>query len=289
MNKKDLLSFISINEEQSFTKAAEKLHITQPALSKRIARLEEQFGSNLLDRSHKQIRLSEAGKIFQQHAYKLINSINNCETEINNLQNTVSGSLRLGVSHHIGLHRLPQHLQKFTEIYPDVQLKISFVDSEKAYEMISKNELEVALATLSPNDNPSITSINIWDDPLAFVCNKQHPLRYKQRIKYADLCAHPAVLPSEDTYTGQLVQRRLLQSNCSLEHLIETNYLETIKMMTSIGIGWSVLPTSMLSNELTELPLPGDSLHRKLGVIHSKNMILSNVSKAFIDILPLSL
>ena len=156
MNKADLHSFITLAQEQSFTKAAEKLHITQPALSKRIARLEAQLNCTLLDRNNKSISLNQSGAVFLIHAHSLISAINNCETEIHNLEHSVSGQLRLGVSHHIGLHRLPSYLQQFTEQHPEVELKISFVDSEQAYDMIINNQLELALATLAPIEPENI-------------------------------------------------------------------------------------------------------------------------------------
>lgn len=284
MDSKSLTSFITVCQTRSFTKAAEKLHITQPALSKRISLLEAELGSQLIIRHGKQLKLSQAGTVFLKHAQQLIHAINNCQTELSNLEQYVQGSLRLGVSHHIGLHRIPPFLKSFTKRYPDVHLNIQFVDSEQAYNMVANGELEIALATMAPEKPQSITEKHIWHDPLGFFASSEHKLANTNKLSLATLSQHDAVLPAQKTYTGRLIEQLFKQQHLSINHFIETNYLETIKMMTSIGIGWSVLPLSMASDELHKLPLNDIKLKRDLGLIYNNDFILSNAATAFINI-----
>lgn len=285
MDQASLHSFIQVAKERSFSRAAEKLHITQPAISKRIANLEQELNCQLFDRIGKDIQLTNSGRLFLHHASKLLEAMDDCITALHNLDNSISGELRLGVSHHIGLHRLPPYLRKFSQQYPRVQLKISFVDSEKAYQMVNNGELEVALATLAPEHKLHIEQKCVWNDPLTFMVSDDHKLAYinqRRPLQLTDLAEHPAILPGKDTYTGQLIQQHFHQEKIAISHFIETNYLETIRMMISIGLGWAVLPRTMLNNQLRGLNIENTSLHRKLGYIHHTSRTLSNASKAFI-------
>lgn len=288
MNKIALETFIRITEENSFSRAAEKMHITQPAVSKRIAILEETLNTLLFDRIGKEVQLTLSGEILLEHSKEIIKSMNDCKTAIQNLNKNIEGILKLGVSHHIGLHRLPPYLEKFSKEFPKVQLNINFVDSEKAYQLIQHGELEIALATLSPVNIPHVAQKTIWQDPLTFVVNGKHPLAKTNEsriLSLKDLSKHNAILPGDNTYTGQLVQNLFKQENENISHNIETNYLETIKMLASIGLGWAVLPRTMLDKKLRGLHVDIQQISRNLGYIHHESRTLSNASKALLNTL----
>ncbi len=283
MDKTSLETFLILAREQSFSRTAEKMNITQPAISKRIANLELSLNSQLIDRIGKKTSLTHSGIVLQQHAKQLLQSMHDCQTAINNIEGQIEGTLKIGVSHHIGLHRLPPSLKKFSNQYPDVQLKIQFVDSEKAYQLINDGELEIALATLSPTKNKHIYQQTIWNDPLTFVVSGDHPLASEQNIQLQTLASHPAILPSSNSYTGQLVEQLFKQHDCKINYHIETNYLETIRMMVSVGLGWAVLPRTMLNRQLHGLHINNTQLTRQLGYLFHRNRTLSNASRAFIN------
>jgi DNA-binding transcriptional LysR family regulator len=288
VNKSSLESFIAIAQEKSFSRAAEKLHVTQPAISKRIATLEHSLGTPLFDRIGKEARLTASGKILLTHATEILSLMDGCKIAIQNLGEKIIGELHIGVSHHIGLHRLPPYLEKYSRLYPDVLLKIRFVDSEQAYQLILNGELEIALITLSPSELPKIQSALLWRDPLAFVVNGTHPLatRIETRpIELEELTHHQAILPGADTFTGQLVSNLFLQRELAITSHIETNYLETIRMMVSVGLGWSLLPRTMLDNRLQGIPVNTNPLFRNLGHIRHEDKTASNASLAMIKIL----
>ena len=123
--------FISVADTDSFTAAGEQLFLTQPAISKRIAQLEEQLGARLFDRIGRQIHLTEAGQALLPRARAVLREMEDISRSITNLSGRVAGKLRIGTSHHIGLHRLPPILRQFSRQYPDVQLDIHFIDSEE--------------------------------------------------------------------------------------------------------------------------------------------------------------
>ena len=290
MDRASLESFMLIAELHSFSRAAEQQHITQPAISKRIANLESILGTRLLTRHKRQIQLTHSGQVFLHHARALIEQMNDCQTAVQNTRQKIAGKLKLGVSHHIGLHRLPDFLKMFTDAFPDVQLQLRFINSEAAIGMIQTAELEIALTTLAEKPPATIYQQTVWQDPLHFVVSGSHALTAindRKKLTLEMLCGHPAILPDKESHTGQIIHRLFRQHDLTINHFTETNNLETIRMMTSIGLGWTVLPRTMLNRQLQGLILENKTpgLKRQLGYVHHKSRILSNTAQAFLHTL----
>ena len=280
-----LEAFVAVVEAQSFSEAAERIHLTQPAVSKRIAVLEEQLGCRLFDRIGRQINLTEAGAALLPRARNLLQALVDARQHIRDLSGSVSGQLRLAISHHIGLHRLPPVLKAFAARHASVALAIDFMDSEVAYEAIRQGRFELAVVTLAPDEHPKIIATPIWRDPLCLVAAPDHALTREDKINLAKLCQHPAILPGMNTYTGRMIKRIFDEDDMSFAATMTTNYLETIKMMVSVGLGWSLLPSTMLDTSLAKLNCPAIKLERQLGLIHHRDKSLSNAATAFITML----
>ena len=285
MDLANLNAFIAIAELGSFSDAAERLHLTQPAVSKRIASLEQQLGIRLFDRLGREIGLTEAGRALLPRAYQILNVLDDTRRALTNLSGEVSGRLTLATSHHIGLHRLPPLLRTFTRQYPRVALDIQFLDSEVAYEEVLHGRAELAVITLAPETREPVHAVPVWDDPLDFVAAPEHPLARNGRISLADVARHPAVFPGGNTFTHHIVQGLFEAQGLTPNIAMSTNYLETIKMMVSIGLAWSVLPRTMLDEQVARLPLPGIQLSRQLGYISHTERTLSNAARAFMTLL----
>ncbi len=125
----------------------------------------------------------------------------------------------------------------------------------------------------------------VWDDPLDFVAAPEHPLARAEAISLADVARHPAVFPGGNTFTHHIVQRLFEAGGLTPNIAMSTNYLETIKMMVSIGLAWSVLPRTMLDEQVARLPVPGIQLTRQLGYILHTERTLSNAARAFMALL----
>ena len=194
MNTADLVAFIEVARFESFSLAAEKLHFTQPAISKRVSNLEEMLGVNLFDRVGRRVQLTEAGRALFPRARQWLLDFDDIKKSVADVEGEVSGILKIGTSHHIGLHRLPPTLRAFSQQHPQVQLDIQFIDSE-AYEAVLSGDLELGIVTLPPIADNRLVAEEIWDDPLAFVAGKDHVLAQKAYIHLSDLTAHPAILP----------------------------------------------------------------------------------------------
>ena len=285
MDTQNLRAFLLVAESGSFSKAAKRLHLTQPAVSKRIAQLEAQLNVSLFDRIGRRISTTEAGEALLPHARAVHLEMQAAQQSVRDLAGEVRGRLRLATSHHIGLHRLPPLLSFFSKAFPAVQLDIDFMDSEKAYELTLQGEVELAVVTLAPSSIVNIVTRPIWLDPLDFMVQEGTQLTRKKALGLKELSQHPAILPGLNTYTGQIVKSLFEQRSLPIQIAITTNYLETIRMMASVGLGWTVLPRSMRDPSLATLPIRDARIERTLGAIHHEGRSLSRAAQAFIEAL----
>ncbi len=282
MDTQALSAFLEVADSASFSKAAERLFLSQPAVSKRIATLEDQLGRQLFDRVGRQISLTDAGRALLPYARRALHDIEDGRRALSRLSEKVEGRLSIGTSHHIGLHRLPTVLRAYTLAYPEVDLDIQFMDSEVACEAVLAGKLELGIVTLPSQPLPQLKSLLVWPDPLAVVVAPSHPLAVLKRPKLGDLAEHAAVLPDEATYTHRIVTAALTQHGLKPRIRLATNYLETLKMLVVIGLGWSVLPRSMLDKDLIALPIRELLLARELGVVWHEKRTLSAAATALI-------
>ncbi len=279
-----LTAFLAVAEEGSFSVAAERIHLTQPAVSKRIAALEARLGQSLFNRIGRSIHLTEAGQLLIPQAEALLAQADDLERRMHNMDQHVCGVLSIGISHHIGLHRLPPVLKRFCHNYPDVELDISFIDSEQAYDAVLSGKMELGIVTLPKQPTPPINAHRVWRDELVIVTHPEHPLQKKRRtVQLSELSAYPSILPNRNTFTRRIIEQAFLERSAQLSVTIETNYLETNRMLISIGLGWGVIPRSMCDESVTILSIPTLSLERALGYIYHTRRSLSNAATAIIQ------
>ena len=297
MDTQSLQAFISVAETESFSLAAQRLHLTQPAVSKRIANLEETLDIQLFDRLPRKAILSPAGEALLPRARHIITELMDIKTELASLSGDVSGTLRIGTSHHIGLHHLPHLLRQFHSAYPRVKLAMQFLGSEAACEALAQGELDIAFATLPLSNHPKLDMQAVWRDPLKFVCAHTHPLAKNKRTSMKDLSQHEAILPEANTVTFEIIENAFKKEDISLQTALPSryretismmsSYMETIKMMTSVGLGWAVLPEHMAQDkDLIQLKIGTKTLYRELGVLQRKGKTLGAAGRAFLAILP---
>ena len=279
MDIDDLRTFLLIAEGRSLSAVADQIHLSQPAVTRRIKRLEEQLDSPLFDRVGKRMLPTAAGRALIPGARQVLQQWTDTQRELSNLKANVSGPLTIGTSHHIGLHRLAPVLRHFRARFPTVALNIQFEDSEVTHQMVSDGQIELAIATLNPAGSDHLTTQAVWNDPLVFVD------RSARSASLEELSQLPCVLPGEATYTGRIVTEEFKMRGLTLKPTMSTNYLETIEMMVGVGLGWSVLPRT-LTKSLHIINLnEGLELQRSLGLITHPERVRTNAAQAFIDTL----
>jgi len=280
-----LQAFIAVAESGSFSRAGERIFLTQPAISKRIAALEQDIGARLFDRVGRKIHLTPAGEALLLRTRAVLSELEDIKRDITNLSGTIAGELSVATSHHIGLHRLPGPLKRFHETYTQVRLNLHFMDSEKACNAVARGELELAVVTLPPSADPPLRVEKIWDDPLDIVVSRSHPLAQAKRVQAAMLLDYPAILPGLGTYTREIILNSFGPLRDRIQVGMATNYLEVLKMLAAIGLGWSALPRTMIDGGLKVVQIEKMEIRRELGIVTHEKRTLSNAGQAMIRII----
>lgn len=279
-----LQAFVEVADQGSFSAAAEALYLTQPAVSKRVAQLETELEVRLFDRIGRKVSLTVTGAALLPRARRLINDAREIKRLVVDLSGEVRGRLLMGTSHHIGLHRLPGPLKRFTARFPRVELDIRFMDSEAACRAVETGELELAIVTLPPERQPNLDMLTIWEDPLAFMVANDHPLADAGELTLQQLLEHPAVLPGSTTYTRAILENAVRGAGSELRVGMATNYLETLHMLVATGLGWSLLPATVLDEQVREIRVTGIQLSRRLGAVTHRRRSLSNAATEMIGV-----
>ncbi|MCK5001636.1 MAG: LysR family transcriptional regulator [Gammaproteobacteria bacterium] len=283
MDIQNIRAFLAVSETASFSRAAEALHLTQPAVSKRIQTMERFLDISLFDRIGKSVQLTEAGQALIPGYQRILDELEESERIISNLHETTSGHLRFATSHHIGLHRLPAILGKFSKQYPDVDLELQFMDSEQACQQVLHGDIELGIVTLPSQPDKRLSLKKVWNDPMHCVVAANHSLA-AGKVTRKQLLQKPSILPSYGTYTRALINHAL-QLDDNINILIETNYLETIKAMVETGLGWGVIPDSMIDDSLKVIDIKTTKMQRELGVVFHKARTRSGPANALLQLL----
>jgi len=280
-----LRAFICVAEHQSFSMAANVLFLSQSAISKRISGLESTLNCKLFDRIGRKTLLTEAGLALLPRAHHILTAIEDSHHAIHNLTGKIAGEVKIATSHHIGLHRLPPVLKTYIHRYHDVSLDMRFLNSEAACHSVEQGEVDLAIITLPLHQHNKLSYTPLWKDPLVFVAGQNHPLCSTIPIEASELVTHRAILSAPDTYTRVILDSALAAQHVTIQTCLVTNYMETIRMMVSIGMGWSLLPNSMVTDELNVLTINGIQLSRMLGSVTHLDRTFSNASQALLETL----
>lgn len=278
-----LQAFLAVAETSSFSRAAERIYLTQPAISKRIAALEHTLGTALFDRIGRTVQLTEAGRALVERSRAILNDLEDAKRSLANLSGQIRGALSLATSHHIGLHRISQALKQFHARYPDVRLNLRFMDSEEACHAVVRGDLELAVVTLPPAPIPQLRAELVWHDPLDIVVAPSHPLAQLSTAPLRVLLDHPAVLPGPGTYTREIILKALGSLRGKIRVDMTTNYLEVLKMLAAIGLGWTALPRTMIDEYLKVVQIKNmKTIQRSLGIVTHAKRTLSNAGEAMV-------
>jgi len=284
MDTDALKAFLAIANCGSFSLAAQQLFLTQPAISKRISKLEERLNHRLFDRMGRALKLTEAGRALLPKAESILRELSEVERDIQDLSGEIVGTLRIATSHHIGLHHLPPILREFSSDHGNVNLQIEFLDSEQAHEKVISGDCELAVVTLDPNMEKQLEGHPLWKDSMYSVAANDHELSAHKQISLKTLSEYAAILPDMNTYTGRIIQERFDSAKLRIEVNMATNYLETIRMMVSVGLGWSILPKTLIDDSMKILPINDLKLSRELGIVKLRRRSLSNAASAFFEL-----
>ncbi|HQS03213.1 MAG: hypothetical protein B7Y07_03830 [Halothiobacillus sp. 24-54-40] len=271
LDHQNILAFLAVAETGSFSAAASKLFITQPAVSKRIALLEQQLGLPLFERLTRQISLTEAGAALLPAARQVRLALDDFASASMHNNQPLKGRLPIALSHYAGLHLLPAALTAFSIRYPAVLLDLQFMDSEAAILAVAQGAVRLAYGTLGQACNPHTHVTPLWRERLVPLCALRHIDEHQLTIH--KLAAQlPIILPAAQTSTRQSIDCWLMAQGITPLAVIEVNQLDSIALLVGTGIGWSVLPETLNNPHLAVIDTPNiPPPERSLGLITRAN------------------
>lgn len=247
----------------SFTKAAETLHMTQPAVTFQVRQLEEFFNTRLFDRTHNRISLTAAGERVFEYAERIIGLYNEMNIRVRDITGDVSGVLIIGASTTIAEYVLPALLGEFQNRHPDVRIRLSVSNSLGIVHMVESNTVDIGVVE-SPIANKSLAVEVCWQDQLVFICRPDHPLAGAKSVPVRDLLELPFLAREEGSGTREVISDYLAQNDLQWHDLnlsMEFGSPESVKSSVEGGLGVSIVSKATVAKELklgTLVALPLD-------------------------------
>ncbi len=286
MDINNLRAFIEVADKKSFSRTAESLKLSQPAVSKRIAALETELSAKLFDRVGRSVHLTEAGRVLLPSARQIHLELSRIENVICSMGSEVTGSLRIGTSEQIGTSHLPEALRTFRSNYPKVEIDLQFDSVKPTLAALEGGLLEIAACAL-PNRvslSSKLHRLDIWSSDMVVVTAVDHPLTTDDTVSLQLLTKCPAILPSAETATRREIDDILRNADVKANVSIEANDFDTMKTMASIGLGWACIPAYLVSDSLAVIPVDELALKHTVSVIHHNERTLSRAAQAFVDV-----
>jgi DNA-binding transcriptional LysR family regulator len=287
MDYDQLGSFLEVAKLQSFSRAAEKLFRTQPAISAQVRLLEQECGEKLFDRSGKKVLLTPAGEILCRYAEKLLGLQKEALQAIAELNQTPRGKLYIGANEATCLYVLPKTFARFKHLYPLVQISIYRNFSHKILQKVQEGAVDLGIVTL-PLTAHNMEVLPVFRDEVQVVVPKSHPLARNRRVTVAEIANHPLILPKTG-HTRVVMDRLLRDHRDHLQISMELASVETIKKFVGAGLGISLISRTYAQPEVTAgvlklIPLEGQKIYRELGLVYRRDRYLSLPAKVFIEV-----
>ncbi|HMV51593.1 MAG TPA: LysR family transcriptional regulator [Blastocatellia bacterium] len=288
MDLSQLEIFLSIAEEKSFSRAAEKMLRTQPAISIAIKRLEEELGEPLFDRSSKNGALTEAGKILLSYAQRMLNLRDEAKEAVGELRGMFRGRLTIGANESTSLYLLPPLLLEYRKRHPNIKIEVFRNVSEKIPLEVQERNLDFGFLSYDPM-NPQLQSIEIHRDELTLVVPPKHRLAKLKQIAVKDLAEEQFVAHNVKTPSRTKIFELFAQNRTPLNICIELATLETIKEFVLLNAGIAILPRLAVESEintgtLVEVLVKGMKIEKTLRLVYRREASLSHAAKSFLEI-----
>jgi len=288
MDLSQLEIFLSIAEEKSFSRAAEKMLRTQPAISITIKRLEEELGESLFDRSSKNGSLTEAGRVLLSYAQRMLNLRDEAIEAVGELRGMFRGRLTIGANESTSLYLLPPLLMEYRKRFPNIKIEVFRNISEKIPLEVSERNLDFGFLSYDPM-HPNLQSLEIHRDELVLVVPPKHRLAKQSLVTVKDLGEEQFVAHNVKTPSRTKIFELFAQYRTPLNICLELATLETIKEFVLLNAGIAILPrlaveAEISSGKLAEVPVKGMKIEKTLRLVYRREASLSHAAKSFLDI-----
>ena len=287
MDLSQLEVFLAVAREGRFSRAAEKLHRTQSAVSQSIRKLEDEIGEPLFDRSSRDGLLTDAGHVLQEYAERLLNLRNDAQEALVELRELHKGKLAIAANEFTALYLLPV-LAEFRRLHPMIKVTVQRALGSHIPDDVLRHNSELGVLTYDPQES-QLRSVVVYLDELIFVVPPSHPLAGERQVSIRQLGAESFVAHIVSSPYREKVIQTFKRHKTPLHMDIELPTLQAIKRFVAMGNGVALLPEISVENELARgelvrIPVRELRLHRKLRLVYRKSASLSHAARAFLKV-----
>ena len=289
MQIESLKVFCDLAETESFTKAGFINNVSQSATSQMITAIEKRFNTHLVERSKKKFRLTREGQMLYEYSKQIVNTYDSLHSNLQQIKDVVSGTLRVATVYSIGLHSLPPFVKRFLKDYPAVNIHVEYRHAEQVYEDVLSNIVDIGLVAY-PNNHANLAIVPLKSEPLVLVCPPAHPYSGKSDITLDQLKGANMVGFGTDTPTRKALDKVFRHQKVAVNYKASYDNIETLKRAVEIGTGIAVLPACTVEKEvsaglLCAIPFQGGTLSRPQGAIYKTTKFMTPAVKHFISVL----
>ncbi len=281
-------AFVVIAELGGFNKAADQLHITQTALTRRMQKLESYLGLKLIDRTTRHVELTAIGREFLPQARAIVNEMTSAVDHLKDMSENAKGSFTLSCIPSLTVSMVPQLIRQYANTYPDNRIRIIDAISSEVRKAVINHQAEIGIA-LHGEKHPDLIETSLFDDPLVFICRDTHPLKDRKSVSWSDMRDTGLVVVSNFTATRVLMDYQLAQHGIHLNGSYEVQHHATAINLVAAGVGCAILPSSTLNDgdrqHIVKIALKDPLVKRKVTLLRHKNTSLSPAAQAFFKLI----
>lgn len=290
MELRHLVSFTKSAERQSFTRAAEELSVTQAAISQHIAALEKELNVSLFERAGRTVIPTEAGQRFYEYAQQILNLVEEARNNLSKEKTSLRGTLQIATSTVPAETILPELLESFFHLHPDIRESVTVSDSKTAAQTVETGKADVALIGSLPEDL-HLSASPLCSDDLVFLVAPDHPLAAKKRITLKQIWDEPLILREPGSGSRRCIEQALQEQGTSLRDLkiiMEVNSNDAIRSSVQRGLGATFLSKRIVERDLSEnrlctIPVQGIQFKRQLYLVTNPDRLPTAPLRAFLD------
>lgn len=285
MELRQLRLFIEVAKYKSITKAAENMHISQPALSKSIMALENELGMTLIIRTNKTSDITDAGKVVLEYALRMTVLVDEMKTTLIDMTNLSRGQINIGLPPFNGSLFFPRVIAKFHHTFPNIELNITEYGGARVVKSVEEGEFELGVAVL-PIDEEQFSVYPIVEEEMRLVVYKDHHLSDRKEVELKELRDEEFIFYHEEFALNQIMRNHFITAGFEPKILFKSSQWDLMTEMVAANLGITILPQSIcnraFNSDLKVIKLQDDIMWR-LAVITKKDRYISNAGRTFID------
>ncbi|CAH2717034.1 HTH-type transcriptional regulator CynR [Neobacillus rhizosphaerae] len=285
MELRQLRLFMEVAKQKSITKAAENMHLSQPALSKSIIALEEELGMTLIIRTNKTSDLTDTGKVVLEYAQKMNALQDEMKTTLNDMTNLTRGQINIGLPPFIGSLFFPRVMAKFHHAYPNIELNITEYGGARVVKSVEEGEFELGVAVL-PLDEQQFDIYPIVEEEMKLLVYKNHRLASRKEVEIEDLTDEEFIFYHDEFALNQMMRDHFIAAGFEPKILFKSSQWDLMSEMVAANLGITILPQSICNRVFTKDIKIIDlrpAIMWRLAVLTKKDRYLSIAGKTFID------